>query len=55
MKEVSQQDYKKMYLTLFNSITSALECLSQDSYERAGEILKEGQIKAEEIYLDAEV
>lgn len=55
MKEPFQPDYRKMYLTLFNSITSALECLAQNSYERAGEILKEGQIKAEEIYLDAEV
>lgn len=54
MKETSSPDYKKMYLTLFNCITSALECLEQGSYERAAEMLKEGQIQAEELYIEAE-
>ena len=54
MIESSSMVYKKMYLTLFNCITSALECLNQGSYERAAEMLKEGQIQAEELYMEAE-
>ena len=35
-------DYKKMYLELFNSITNAIE------------ILKEAQIKSEDMYINSE-
>lgn len=41
--------YKQMYLILFNSINSALYRLEKGDLQRAGEILREGQRKAEEL------
>ena len=47
-------DYKKMYLTLFNHVTTAIRELEQMNFGRAKEVLINGQQKAEEIYLAAE-
>ena len=41
-------NYKAMYLSLFNSVTNAIETLSN-----ATEALKEAQKKAEEIYINS--
>ena len=40
--------YKKMYYRLFNIITDALE---KESVEEIKEILKQGQILTEEMYI----
>lgn len=42
--------YKKMYLTLFNAITTAL---AEEKLENVKNILKEAQIKAEEICINS--
>ncbi len=42
--------YKKMYLTLFNAITSALE---QTDIEHIHNILKQAQIESEEICINS--
>lgn len=44
-------DFKKMYLTLFNRITQALDAMAQNNYGTAADILKHAQIEAEDIYL----
>lgn len=44
-------DFKKMYLTLFNRITQALDALDQNNYGTAADILKHAQVEAEELYL----
>lgn len=44
-------DFKKMYLTLFNRITQALDALEQNNYGTAADILKHAQIETEELYL----
>ena len=44
--------YKKMYLTLFNAITDALEHIDADSL--AEKILIAAQQKTEEIYISQE-
>lgn len=44
-------DFKKMYLTLFNRITQALDALDQNNYGTAADLLKHAQIEAEELYL----
>lgn len=46
-------DYKKMYLTLFNAATSAIDYLDQQKYERAKEALILAQQHTEEIFLSA--
>lgn len=42
-------DYKKMYLRLFNRITDALELMEEDS--KAAEMLREAQRETEEMYI----
>ena len=42
--------YKQMYLSLFNSITDALE---ENNIERIKQILVAAQIKTEEMYIDS--
>lgn len=42
--------YKKMYLSLFNSVTDALE---ENSIEKIKQILMDAQIKTEEMYIEA--
>lgn len=46
--------YKKMYLTLFQGITSALDEMEQQNYGQAKDILIAGQQKAEELYIEEE-
>lgn len=43
--------YKKMYLGLFNAVTDALRSNDIDEIK---EILKQGQIDAEEIYISSD-
>lgn len=44
--------YKKMYTTLFNAITDALDIMQKDSL--AASILMEAQQKTEEMYVSAD-
>ena len=46
-------DYKKMYLTLFNAATSAIDFLNQQKYDRAKETLIIAQQNTEELFLSA--
>ncbi|MEA4955937.1 MAG: hypothetical protein VB096_10590 [Pseudoflavonifractor sp.] len=46
--------YRKLYFTLFNSLTDALEALEIKNYGRAKEILQKAQQNAEEQYLEQE-
>ena len=47
-------DYQKMYTTLFNAITDALEQMEQQNYGTAKETLITAQQEAEENYMSAE-
>jgi len=47
-------NYEKMYSTLFNAITDALEQIEQQNFGSAKDILIAAQQKAEEIYITAE-
>lgn len=44
--------YKKMYLTLFNAITDALELMERGSSAGAADVLKRAQQSTEEIYME---
>ena len=47
-------DYQKMYTTLFNAITDALEQMEKQNFGTAKETLIAAQQQAEEIYMSAE-
>ena len=47
-------DYQKMYTTLFNAITDALEQMESQNFGTAKETLITAQQEAEEIYMSAE-
>ena len=47
-------DYQKMYTSLFNAITDALEQMEKQNYGTAKETLIAAQQQAEEIYITAE-
>ena len=47
-------NYEKMYSTLFNAITDALEQIEQQNFGSAKDLLIAAQQKAEEIYITAE-
>ena len=47
-------DYQKMYTTLFNAITDALEEIEKQNIGLAREQLIAAQQLAEDIYIDAE-
>jgi len=47
-------DYQKMYTTLFNAITDALEQMEKLNYGSAKDLLITAQQQAEEIYMSAE-
>lgn len=49
-----EADYKKMYFTLFQAITSALKAMEQQNFGTAKDLLIQGHQQAEEIYLEAE-
>lgn len=44
--------YKKMYTSLFNAITDALEYMEKGMYPTAIQLLKAAQCDTEELYLD---
>ena len=46
---VMKDDYKKMYLHLFNAVTDALELLPEDN--RAAQLLRTAQMVCEELYI----
>ena len=46
------EDYKKMYLTLFNAITDGLEALAKGDLLSAKQLLMAAQQKTEEIYME---
>ena len=46
-----QDEYSKAYTTLFNAVTDALEAIHKNNYGQAEELLKNGQIEAEEKFL----
>ena len=48
------EEYKKMYLLLFNAITDALEQMEKQNYGTVKETLIAAQQQAEEIYITAE-
>lgn len=47
-------DYQKLYTTMFNAVTDALEELEALNIGKARELLKTAQIAAEEQYLEAD-
>ena len=47
-------NYEKMYSTLFNAITDALEQIEQQNFGSAKDLLIAAQQQAEEIYITAE-
>lgn len=47
-------DYQKMYTTLFNAVTDALEKMEVQNYGDAKELLISAQQKTEEIYITAQ-
>ena len=48
----SEAIYKEMYLTLFRSITSALEIMERQNYGMAKEVLQAAQQKSEDLYIE---
>ena len=44
-----KDDYKKMYLHLFNAVTDALGLLAED--DRAAQLLRNAQTVCEELYI----
>lgn len=52
MKKLSRESiFKKMYFTLFNQITDAMEALESKNYGQAVEILRRAQQQAEEQFI----
>lgn len=47
-------NYEKMYSTLFNAITDALEQIEQQNFGSTKDLLIAAQQQAEEIYITAE-
>ena len=49
----SDANYKKMYLTLFNRITSAVSHIDRQNYGFAKELLTEAQKETEEMFISS--
>ena len=47
-------DYKKMYLTMFNAATRALDQMRELNFGKARDILEDAQIETEEAYIKKE-
>ena len=47
-------NYQKMYTTLFNAMTDAIENIEKLNFGEAKELLIQAQQKTEELYIDAE-
>ena len=45
-------DYKKMYLSLFNSITDSLNALESLNFGQAADILRQAQSDCEGLYVE---
>ena len=45
-------DYRKLYTLLFNKITDALQALKEEKIGLAAEILRDAQVRAEDMYID---
>lgn len=52
---IKMELYRKLYFTLFNGVTDALEALEIKNYGLAQDILQKAQQNAEEQFLEAEV
>ncbi len=52
MEKNVQMIYKRPYLLLFHHISMALEAMEEMDFGKAKKLLMEGQIKAEEVYLE---
>ena len=52
MTRMTQANYKNLHLLLFRHISKALEAMEELDFGRAKNLLIEGQIKAEETYLE---
>lgn len=50
---MENETYQRMYTYLFNAVTDALEELEKLNIYNVKEILTQGQIQAERIYLEA--
>ena len=46
-------DYQKMYITLFNAITDAIENIENLNYGTAKKLLIQAQQKTEDLYIEA--
>ena len=46
--------YRKMYYTLFNAITDALNAMEQQNYGQARALLVAAQQQSEEIFMDSD-
>ena len=46
--------YRKMYYTLFNAITDALEAMEQQNYGQTRALLVAAQQQSEEIFMDSD-
>ena len=46
--------YEKMYFTLFNAVTDALEAMEAQNFGQAKDLLIAAQQRCEELYLDGE-
>ena len=47
--------YQKMYTTLFNALTDAVELLGEGKVAKARRVLMDAQRAAEELYIEGEV
>ncbi len=46
--------YRKMYYTLFNAVTDALNAMEQQNYGQARALLVAAQQQSEEIFMDSD-
>ena len=47
-------DYEKLYYSMFNAVSEALEQLIKQNYGNGITLLKEAQWKCEEVYIESE-
>ena len=52
MEHQFDDDYRKMYLKLFNAVTDAVVQLEKQNYGVAAQILKDAQTECEEIFIE---
>ena len=54
MSDLNSLLFKKMYLSLFNQVTKALELIKQNNCSEAYELLCSAQLNCEEIYISSD-